>query len=70
MNDIAERIKTADILVVDDNKDNVLLLEMMLSYAGYKNVQSTLDSREVKQLYLDNDFDAILLDIREQLFQA
>ena len=63
MNDLADKILTSSILIVDDNPANVGLLEMMLSYADYNNVQSTTDSREVEKLYQDNDFDLILLDI-------
>ncbi|MBT7265651.1 MAG: response regulator, partial [Rhodospirillaceae bacterium] len=54
----------AKILIVDDKIENVQLLEMMLTYAGYKNVTSTTDSRDVEQLHQDNNFDIILLDIR------
>ncbi len=64
MNDVMDKTLDANILIVDDQPENVQLLEMMLSYAGYANVQSTTDPRRVKGLYQDNDFDLILLDIR------
>ncbi len=64
MNDIKNDNLSADILIVDDKLENVQLLKMMLSYAGYAKVRSTTDSREVLELYRDNDFDLILLDIR------
>jgi len=54
----------AKVLIVDDKIDNVRLLEMMLEFAGYKNVYSTTDSREVLGLYKEHHFDLILLDIR------
>lgn len=54
----------ANILIVDDKDANVNLLEMMLTFAGYENVQSTTDSRDVLGLYQTNEFDIILLDIR------
>jgi len=54
----------ANILVVDDKEQNIKLIEMMLKYAGYNNVQSTMEPRQVKELYLNNNFDLILLDIR------
>ncbi len=63
-NGIMDRALNANILIVDDKQENVRLLEMMLSFAGYVNVQSTTDSREVRGLYKDNNFDIILLDIR------
>ena len=64
MTDITNKTLNASILIVDDKMENISLLEMLLSFAGYKNVQSTTDSRNVKSLYQDNDFDLILLDIR------
>lgn len=64
MSEILDNIPAASILIVDDKPENVSLLEMMLSFAGYTNVQSTTDPREVKGLYEANDFDIILLDIR------
>ena len=59
-----QKISNANILIVDDKPDNVRLLEMMLSFSGYQNVQSTTDSREVLGLAQKTDFDLILLDIR------
>ncbi|CAK0772808.1 putative two-component system response regulator [Azospirillaceae bacterium] len=52
------------ILIVDDNPANVELLQMMLNVAGYENIWTTTDSREVKSLYQQWRFDIILLDIR------
>lgn len=54
----------ANILIVDDQEMNVRLLEKILEHAGYKNVTCTSDSRKVKDLYLNNNFDLVLLDIR------
>ena len=59
-----QKIANANILIVDDKADNVRLLEMMLSFSGYNNVQSTTDSRKVLGLAKKTDFDLILLDIR------
>ncbi len=64
MNDIEVQILNGKILVVDDMQANVDLLELVLSVAGYQNVQSTTGSREVQVLYEKGDFDLILLDIR------
>ncbi|MFC1749478.1 HD domain-containing phosphohydrolase [Pseudomonadota bacterium] len=64
MSSVMNNILNAGILIVDDNQANVTLLEMMLSYAGYTQVQSTTDSREVKDIYHSNNIDLILLDIR------
>jgi len=59
-----QKIANANILIVDDKADNVRLLEMMLSFSGYSNVQSTTDSRKVLGLAQKTEFDLILLDIR------
>ena len=61
---IKESTLGAKILIVDDTPTNVKLLEAMLSSAGYSNVHSTVDSREVQALHEANAFDLILLDIR------
>lgn len=51
------------ILIVDDLKANVLLLEQMLRGAGYVSVTSTMDSGKVCELHLTNHYDLILLDL-------
>ena len=52
------------VLIVDDKRENVLLLEQMLHGAGYASIASTLDSREVCSLHLKNRYDLILLDLQ------
>ena len=64
MKNILDTTTDAHILIVDDKQENVSLLEMMLSYAGYTNVHSTTDSREVEKFYQDHNIDLLLLDIR------
>lgn len=51
------------VLIVDDQHVNVLLLERILSGAGYLSITSTTDSREVCQLHRKNRYDLILLDL-------
>ncbi len=51
------------ILIVDDQKANVLLLERMLRGAGYLSIASTMDPREVCELHRKNRYDLILLDL-------
>ncbi|HYS17597.1 MAG TPA: response regulator [Candidatus Binatia bacterium] len=53
----------ARILVVDDEPANVRLLERMLTDAGYRQVRSTTDSRQVLALYGEFQPDLILLDL-------
>ena len=57
-------ILAARILVVDDQESNVLLLESLLSNAGYSNVESTMNPVEVCALHRKNAFDLILLDLQ------
>ena len=51
------------VLIVDDKKSNVLLLEQMLRGAGYVSVASTMDPRQVCELHRKNAYDLILLDL-------
>lgn len=53
----------AALLIVDDEPANVKLLEKMLRIAGYHNIATTYDSREVTRLCLAAKFDLILLDL-------
>ena len=58
----------ANILIVDDQEINVRLLEKILAQAGYRNVTSITDSREVEELYTSRQFDLILLkDVIEHI---
>ncbi|NDP49105.1 MAG: GGDEF domain-containing response regulator [Sulfuriferula multivorans] len=54
----------ASILIVDDLETNVLLLEHMLSEAGYRCVTSTMDPHVVCDLHRANHYDLILLDLQ------
>jgi putative two-component system response regulator len=57
------RPTNARILVVDDERINVVLLERILEQAGYTNVMSTTDSRQAAALYDEFEPDLILLDL-------
>ena len=57
-------ILRAKVLIVDDQEANVLLLERMLSGAGYVSVVSTRDPRAVCELHRKNRYDLILLDLQ------
>jgi two-component system, cell cycle response regulator len=59
----ASDILHGKILVVDDQKGNVLLLEQVLRGAGYVSVASTMNPDDVCELHRTNRFDLILLDI-------
>jgi DNA-binding response OmpR family regulator len=51
------------ILIVDDQEENVRLLERMLQQAGYVDLKSTTDPREVSALYLTWEPDLVILDL-------
>src|SRR5450756_711992 len=51
------------VLIVDDQEANVILLERMLRGAGYVSITSTMDPHGVCELYRNNRYDLILLDL-------
>ena len=53
----------ARILIVDDTKVNVQLMERILAMAGYTSVQSTSDPQEVCLLHREHRYDLIVLDL-------
>jgi len=57
-------ILNASILIVDDQKANVQLLEQMLAEAGYRHIASTTDPHSVCALHRDHQYDLILLDLK------
>ncbi len=57
-------ILNASILIVDDQEVNVTLLAHMLHDAGYANVATTMNPREVCALHRKNRYDLILLDLQ------
>lgn len=58
-----EPIRDACILIVDDELLNVRLLEVTLEAAGYRNIQSTTDSRQALPLFISLQPDLLLLDL-------
>jgi putative two-component system response regulator len=61
---MAPRIfKNARILIVDDEPLNVDLLRRLLERAGFSRIESTNDSREAADLYVQFRPDLILLDL-------
>lgn len=57
-------IRAACILIVDDRKASVKLLEHLLHDAGYHNLSSTRDPTLVCDLHRSHRFDLILLDLQ------
>ena len=60
----SDDILNASILIVDDQKANVQLLEQMLRETGYRCMTSTTDPYAVCELHRDNHYDLILLDLQ------
>ena len=56
-------VKHARILIVDDEKTNVDLLQGLLERAGFGRVESTTDPREAVDMYVKYRPDLILLDL-------
>lgn len=57
-------ILNASILIVDDQKMNVDLLEELLRGAGFRCIATTTDPQTVCGLHQDNQYDLILLDLQ------
>ncbi len=56
-------ILIARILIVDDQSANISILKLILGGAGFRSIDSTLDSREVCDLHRKHRYDLILLDL-------
>ena len=56
-------ILQGSILIVDDQRCDVVLLESLLRGAGYARVSSTMDPRSVGALHREHHYDLILLDL-------
>lgn len=54
----------AKILIVDDEPGNIAVLRRMLAHAGYHNLKTTTNGREVTDIYLTYSPDLILLDLK------
>jgi PAS domain S-box-containing protein len=64
MNNLEIDILGARILIVDDQRPNVQLLERLLAESGYTQVTSTMNPVEVCALHSADRFDLILLDLQ------
>lgn len=51
------------ILIVDDQPTNIILLERILTHAGYSQIRSVADSRHALRVFLDWQPDLVLLDL-------
>jgi putative two-component system response regulator len=58
-----EILASAKILIVDDQKPNLDVLEKLFARQGYRRIQSTQDSLQALPLFLDLMPDIVLLDL-------
>ena len=49
---------------MDDQQSNIRLLEQTLRRAGYVEVSSTVEPRDVAAMHLEHHYDLILLDLQ------
>jgi signal transduction histidine kinase len=61
---VDETSKHGRILIVDDEAINVQLISSLLAKAGYTDLVSTTDARQVALLYTEQQPDLVLLDLR------
>ncbi len=58
-----DKILNAKILIIDDQKLDVLVIEKILRTAGYSNIRITFDSRQANLIYREFQPDIVLLDL-------
>jgi len=68
--ELPDHILNAKILIVDDQKIHVLLLEEILYSSGYKNIRSTTDPRQAIGLYQEFQPDLLILDLQMPQFDG
>lgn len=61
---------TSSILVVDDNKTNIDVIEATLESADYQNITAVTQPLELMQLFAEQAFDLVLLDINMPLMDG
>ncbi len=61
--DIEKMVLDSKILIVDDERTHLVLVERALKHGGFSAIKSTLDPREVCDIYKSFLPDLILLDI-------
>ena len=61
---VPEPFRDAAILIVDDERSMVRLLEQLLAHAGYQKLCGTSDPREVVRLCDELEPDLVMLDLR------
>ncbi|UTA48539.1 response regulator [Simiduia sp. 21SJ11W-1] len=57
------KVHQGRILIVDDNAVNIVIVEKILRQDGFVHIDSTTDAKAVREMYLANRYDAILLDV-------
>jgi len=60
---LLDTLLQAKILIVDDDKSNIRMLERILQAHGYTQIKSASDPRGVISLYIEFDPDLVILDL-------
>lgn len=60
---VRDDVHNGRILIVDDNPVNIAIVEKILSHEGYRRIDATTNPVQVADLYRDNDYDLLLLDV-------
>jgi putative two-component system response regulator len=58
-----ESLYSARILIVDDDADTLAICATLLQMAGYTNIITALDSRQVLARFVEDDPDIVIIDI-------
>ncbi len=58
-----EEVQEAQVLIIDDLRTNIFIIEKMLKSGGYKNIHAITDPREAVSAYLRVKPDIVLLDL-------
>jgi len=60
---VKHSVEDVRVLVVDDNKTNLMIIEGLLSMIGYRHITATISGNEAIELLSTEHFDALLTDI-------
>jgi putative two-component system response regulator len=63
-------MRACKILIINDEVPNVLLLERVLTRAGFDNFLSTTDSREAATLFDDFQPDLVLKTVKKVIWRV
>ncbi len=53
-----------NILIVDDDKDNIEILNLFLNHLGYFNIEHCFNGKDAYEMLISHHFDLVFLDVR------